>query len=127
MAQRNSTTLHIGDLVQQEGVGALPVSRIEQQRFDRFWITLGDDPADAFIVDTRGRNRVPEEAGSAQPVSGDTKPLLQELVVHELDLIVLPEIGVRQIHYIEEPYPGRYQLILSQKYQRDIVLDLLAR
>lgn len=128
-----SLTLTPGDVVVLPGTPALPITRIEQTQYDQFWITVGDDPVNAFIVDTHGFNRIPEQPIPADAVPDEEgrmprPPLtshVEALPVHLYDLIRLPGLELRRIgHVLSNSEKDRHELRLDQKYQPSIIIDI---
>lgn len=112
-----SVTLRPGNIVSIPGVGERPITKIDQDRYDRFRIGLDEhDPSVVLGIDTRGYNRVPE-----QPLPATIDSLTIEL----FDLVSIPGVGTKTIGVIHEIRTDRYQLRLEEKYEPSVVVDIV--
>lgn len=124
----DSITIEPGYLVAVPGHWGERLLRIDQTRYDGFQLVFDEnDPAMIVELDTRGANRHPEEG---PPVGDPPRPApipnLDRLELKGGDLFTVPGFGTKQIGSIQKIREGRYQLRLIQKYQHDVVIDVVA-
>lgn len=124
----NTLELTPGSLVVVPGFWGEKLSRIDQTRFDGFRLVFREnEPAISIELDTRGINRLPEEG----PLVGDPPhpALLTNLDRIELkkwDVLTVTGLGTKEIVEICEVRERRFEVRLIEKYQRDVIIEVIS-
>lgn len=127
-----SLTLVPGAVLSVPNLWTKPIIRIDQEEYDRFRITVGEQAAAAgsvieIDINTRGYDRLPEPEPDYS--TGTARRQMIEnaasLPLEISDIVMIPELSPMQIGSILQIREGRYQIELIEKYQHSVLVDVL--
>lgn len=125
-------TLVPGMMLSVPNLWAKKISRIDQEEYDRFRITVGEQDAEAGSVieigiNTRGYDRLPEPEPDHSTLATGRRMIenAASLPLELSDIVSIPDVGPARIGSILQIRDGRYQIELAVKYQHSVLVDVL--